>query len=191
MLIKRYDSPEVKKLQKLSNYPSQHASHGLTTKLVSTVEEIPADMKDSDFEDWLWSEKKCDNQQFIHFRDEAAFPTFENLPDEDNVDLDFFQTEDGISYRPWRHWAFLGEIISAEFLFGPRLLVKDRRGQQIPIAFYTSQVGRGHSLGAQTGVRCRCTLPKVTRLWILRKAYEASNFILGRHIHTSDTQYSQ
>lgn len=99
------------------------------------------------------------------FGDEAAFPTFENLPDEDNVDLDFFQTEDGISYRPWRHWAFLGEIISAEFLFGPRLLVKDRRGQQIPIAFYTSQVGRDHSLDAQTGVRCRCTLCRKSRVY--------------------------
>ncbi|KAF5714426.1 SET domain-containing protein [Fusarium mundagurra] len=97
MLIKRYDSPEVKKLQKLSNDPSQHASHGFTTKLVFTVEGAPADMKGNDFEDWLWSEKKCDNQQFIHFRDEAAIPAFENLPDEDNVDLDFFQTEDGFS----------------------------------------------------------------------------------------------
>ncbi|KAI3572520.1 hypothetical protein IWW34DRAFT_568705, partial [Fusarium oxysporum f. sp. albedinis] len=43
---------------------------------------------------------------------------------------------------PWRHWAFLGEIVNAESLFHLRLLVKDRRDQHIPIAFYTSQVGR-------------------------------------------------
>ncbi|KAJ0127251.1 hypothetical protein HZ326_29643 [Fusarium oxysporum f. sp. albedinis] len=59
-----------------------------------------------------------------------------------NIALDFFQTEDGFSYHPWRHWAFLGEIVNAESLFHLRLLVKDRRDQHIPIAFYTSQVGR-------------------------------------------------
>ncbi|RBR26233.1 uncharacterized protein FIESC28_01016 [Fusarium coffeatum] len=142
VLVEGYDSPEVEKLQKLSNDPSQHASHSLTTRLVSTIDEIPADMKDDDFEAWLWSEKNCKDQQFIHFRDEAAFPAFEDLPGEDDVDLDFFQTEDGFSYRPGRHWAFLGEITNAEFLFRLRLLVKDRRDQQIPVAFYTSQAGR-------------------------------------------------
>ncbi|KAM0198329.1 hypothetical protein ACHAQI_012377 [Fusarium lateritium] len=136
------DSPEVEKLQKLSDDPSQHASHGLTTRLVSTIEEIPTDKKGSDFEAWLWCEKKSNNQQLIHFRDETAFPAFEDLPDEDNVDLDYFQTEDGFSYHPWRHWAFLSEIVNAEFLFRQRLLVRDGSDQQIPIAFYTSQVGR-------------------------------------------------
>ncbi|KAJ0137249.1 NPC intracellular cholesterol transporter 1-related protein 1 [Fusarium oxysporum f. sp. albedinis] len=88
------------------------------------------------------------------------FLLLETCLDEDNVDL-----EDGFSYQSWRHWAFLDEIVSAEFLFRLRLSVKDRRDQQIPIAFYTSQVGRDHSRNAQTGIHCRCTLCRKSRCY--------------------------
>lgn len=49
-------------------------------------------MKDGDFKDWLWTENKYVNRQYVDFWDEAAFPVFENLPDKGNVDLDIFQT---------------------------------------------------------------------------------------------------
>lgn len=141
VIIEGHDSPVVKKLQKLSDDPSQHRSHGLTGKWASTTDDIPTDLEDVDFETWLWRVQKPHDSQILNFRNEAAFPAFEDLPGENDVNLDFYQSEDGFSYRPRRHWAFLGEIMNVDSLFRLRLLVKDKRDQQIPIAFYTSQVG--------------------------------------------------
>lgn len=45
-----------------------------------------------------------------------------------------------------KHWAFLGEITHIEAAWRVRLIVKDKTGLQLPIAFYTET--RGREIGA-------------------------------------------
>ncbi|KAI8710891.1 MYND-type zinc finger protein samB [Fusarium sp. LHS14.1] len=140
-ILEGHDSPDVEKLQQLSNDPSQHRSCGLSKKWTSVTEQIPKGLGVNDFEDWLWRQQKPHGSQFADLRCELTFPAFEHLPADNDVDLEFFQSADGFSYHPRKNWAFLGEIVDIEALFRLRLVVKDRHDQKIPVAFYTSDVG--------------------------------------------------
>lgn len=69
------------------------------------------------------------------------FPPFFNVPDENNIDTDYYHTEDGRYFQTKIHWCFIGEITddahSQLTYFRNRVLVKDLAGQNnIPIAFY-------------------------------------------------------
>jgi hypothetical protein len=46
-----------------------------------------------------------------------------------------------VSYRPRKHWCFLAEIIDVEKFLRLRLIVKDKSGRTVPIAFYTDDRG--------------------------------------------------
>lgn len=82
---------------------------------------------------------KC--QQYADFRNEEAFPTFYNLPGDNDIDLAFYRTVDGFSYMPQKHWCFLAEIVDVELFIRLRLIVRDKAGITIPVAFHTE--GRG------------------------------------------------
>lgn len=73
-------------------------------------------------------------------------PAFGELPSEHDLDLDYYETSNGYSYRPRRHWCFLGEISSIDDFMRIRLWVQDKAGVEIPVSFYTE--GRGYDIPA-------------------------------------------
>jgi hypothetical protein len=83
--------------------------------------------------------------QYADLLRETTFPSFNNLPKEDGVSLDFFETVDGVLYRPSRHWCFLGEIVDVKSFLSLVLRVKDKADRKITIAWYTA--GRDVELG--------------------------------------------
>ncbi|KAF5230685.1 hypothetical protein FANTH_13745 [Fusarium anthophilum] len=99
----------------------------------------------NEFEDWLWKrEKDCKLEEQGLFRNQATFPSFIQLPNETDVDDNFFKTRDGVNYQPQRHWCFLAEITDYLTLVRLQMEVKDVAGKRIPILFYTD--GRGSEI---------------------------------------------
>ena len=138
------DSPTVQKMQKLSRNPSQHMAYGFSSKWRTTRGEIPKDLDEAEFERWLWKEptETTETSQYANLRSETDFPSFEDLPGENDISLDFFDSTDGFSYRARKHWCFLAEIIEVEAFMRLRLIVKDKADHIVPIAFYTDDRGR-------------------------------------------------
>jgi len=82
-----------------------------------------------------------DDTKLANLRDHKIFPPFSHLPDEKDIDLEFYNTLDGFRYVPTKHWCFLAEITDVEHFIRVRLLVRDKAGRELPVAFYTD--GRG------------------------------------------------
>lgn len=65
-----------------------------------------------------------------------AFPIFMSCPTENDIDLQYYATEDGFYFRPSRHWCLLAEVVHVESFIRLRLHVRDRAGDEFPVAFY-------------------------------------------------------
>ena len=139
------DSIEVNEHGPLARDPSKHMLYGISMKWRTTVDEAPHGLEPSDFEDWLWKREKpkCPGQ-LADLRSHTTFPGFMDLPRENTVDLDFYESSDMSTYRPRRHWCFLGEIVDFGMLLRLELKIKDVDGKEIPLYFYTD--GRGSEL---------------------------------------------
>ncbi|KAL9127121.1 MAG: hypothetical protein Q9217_003947 [Psora testacea] len=136
------DSMEVIKHRTLARDPSKHELYGVSMKWRTTVDEAPRGLEPSDFEDWLWKrEKPKQPGQLADLRSHATFPGFIDLPDENDVDLDFYESSDMVTYRPRRHWCFLGEIVDFATLLRLQMEIKDVDGRKIPLYFYTDDRG--------------------------------------------------
>jgi hypothetical protein len=72
----------------------------------------------------------------VNLRDQPSFPTFGSCPDENELNLGYFGSEDGFLYRPRRHWCLLAEIIDIFLFFRLRLSVRDKAGREFPVHFY-------------------------------------------------------
>lgn len=139
------DSIEVIEHGTLARDPSKHELYGISMKWRTIVDEAPRGLEPSDFEDWLWKREKPKHPgQLADLRSHATFPGFMDLPDENNVDLDFYESSDMVTYRPRRHWCFLGEIVDFATLLRLQMEIKDVDGREIPLYFYTD--GRGNEL---------------------------------------------
>lgn len=139
------DSMEVIEHETLARDPSKHKLYGLSAKWRTTVDEAPRGLDPSDLEDWLWKRDKPKHPgQLADLRSHATFPGFIDLPDENVIDLDFYESSDMITYRPRRHWCFLGEIVDFLTLVRLQMEIKDVDGRKIPLYFYTD--GRGSEL---------------------------------------------
>ncbi|MCJ1269911.1 hypothetical protein MMC22_009804 [Lobaria immixta] len=139
------DSKEVMEHGTLARDPSKHRLSGISMKWKTTVDEAPRGLEPSDFEDWLWKrEKPKRSGQLADLRSHGTFPGFIDLPDENNVDLDFYESSDMATYRPRRHWCFLGEIVDFAMLVRLQMEIKDVDGRKIPLYFYTD--GRSNEL---------------------------------------------
>jgi hypothetical protein len=68
--------------------------------------------------------------------DARYFPTFDECPDENYPDVDFYSLKYGHLLVPTRHWCLLAEITDVEYFFRLRLWTKDRSGKEFPISFY-------------------------------------------------------
>lgn len=136
------DSLEVIEHGTLARDPSKHELYGISMKWETTVDEAPRGLEPSDFEDWLWKREMPKHPgQLADLRSDATFPGFMDLPDENDVDLDFYESSDMVTYRPRRHWCFLGEIVDFAMLLRLQMEIKDVDGRKIPLYFYTDSRG--------------------------------------------------
>ena len=144
MIIEGEDSPTVHKNKKLATDPTGYSSYGSSSQWSTSTTDIPSDLSAEDFELWLWREQKEKApgwRQYADLRDDAMFPSFRALPDENEVDPEFYDSEDGFTYRPRKHWCFLGEIVDVDEFLRLKLIVEDRGGKKIPVLFYTDTRG--------------------------------------------------
>lgn len=63
------------------------------------------------------------------------YPTFVGLPQDNDINLTFYNTVDGFNYMPRKHWCFLAEIIDIEQFIQVKLIVRDKAGATMPVAF--------------------------------------------------------
>jgi hypothetical protein len=139
------DSTQAIKHGALAQDPSKYELYGVSMKWKTKVDEAPQGLEPSDFEDWLWRrEKPKALGQLANLRSRATFPGFINLPDENDVDPEFYKRSNTGTYRPRRHWCFLGEIVDFATLLRLQMEIKDVDGTTIPLYFYTD--GRGSEL---------------------------------------------
>ena len=90
----------------------------------------------------------------VGLRDQRVFPVFDTCPGEGSIDFDYYSTEDGFIFRPTRHWCLLAEIAHTEYFIRLRLYVRDKSGQEFPIAFHLDkdekpgleQFQKGHTI---------------------------------------------
>ena len=133
------------------------------------MDEAPRGLELSDFEGWLWKREKpkCPGQ-LADLRSHATFPRFIGLPGDNDVDLDFYESSDMVTFRPRRHWCFFGEIIDFATLVRLEMEIKDVDGRKIPPYFYTD--GRGSELApsqVQRSTRSQFSTHNVTRLCLV------------------------
>ncbi|KAK7418595.1 hypothetical protein QQZ08_011179 [Neonectria magnoliae] len=136
------DNPIVLKAKAFAQDPSTYDIYGFSTAWKTSVDDIPHDLDATEFEDWLWRrEKRHEPGQPVDLRNRATFPSFMELPDENDVDEDFFKSNDGVNYKPRRHWCFLAEIVDYGALLRLQMTIKDVSGETLPLFFHTD--GRG------------------------------------------------
>ena len=137
------DSTEVIEYGPLARDPSKHQLYGMSMKWKTTVDEAPRHLEPSDFEDWLWKREKPKRPgQLADLRSSTIFPSFIELPSDNDFDLDFYDSGEMINHR--RHWCFLGEIVDYATLIRLQMEIKDVDNSKIPLYFYTD--GRGSEL---------------------------------------------
>lgn len=79
---------------------------------------------------------KLMDKMFADLRDDLLFPDFSNCPHENDIPLDFYTSTDGFMWMPKHHWCILAEITEVFYFLRLRLLVRDRSGSEVPVAFY-------------------------------------------------------
>ncbi|KAI6747647.1 hypothetical protein HG530_015755 [Fusarium avenaceum] len=142
LVLEGHDSLRVLKTQQVARNPSSHDTYGYSAAWKTAVDDVPQGLDPNEFEDWLWKrEKGIEPDQLGLFRNQATFPSFLQLPYETDIDDDFFESRDGVNYRPRRHWCFLAEIVDFASLGRLHMEVKDVKGKIILLSFYTDSRG--------------------------------------------------
>ncbi|KAL8356723.1 hypothetical protein RB601_001843 [Gaeumannomyces tritici] len=144
-IVEGDDSPTVRRMKDQARDPTRHPTYGHSSRWQTSTDDIPSSLSAEDFETWLWREEKeipQEQPQHAGLRDEATFPSFNELPEENDLDLEFYESTNGFSYSPRKHWCFLAEIIDIENFLRLRLIVKDGAGHDAVVAFYTPDRGR-------------------------------------------------
>ncbi|RYP41927.1 hypothetical protein DL767_000664 [Monosporascus sp. MG133] len=117
-------------------------SNAAETQTGTTVGRIPKASRGK-VADGLQVKDKFPKQQYANFRNEEIFPTFGGLPGENDVNLAFYDIVDGFILTPRKHWCFLAEIIDVGLFLRVRLIVRDKAGTTVPVAFHTEDRGTG------------------------------------------------
>lgn len=135
------DSKNVIKFGTLPQNPSQLQLYGMSMQWKTAVDDVPNAFESTELEDWLWKRGKSPSSGAqVGLHDRAIFPAFSGLPDNRDVDLNFYKTSD----QPHQHWCFLAEILNFDFLTRLHMEIRDVDGRKIPLFFYTD--GRGREL---------------------------------------------
>ncbi|KAF8804031.1 hypothetical protein BYT27DRAFT_7143713 [Phlegmacium glaucopus] len=72
----------------------------------------------------------------LNLRSQAHFPTFAELPEDDDLDLDYYDEERSGVFGPIKHWCLLAEIVEPIPYLRPMFTVKDKTGKQFLVAMY-------------------------------------------------------
>jgi len=103
-------------------------------KWKTKVNEAPHGLEPGDFEGWLWRRDKPNHSgQLADLRSRTTFPGFTDLPDENDIDPEFYERSSIGTYRPRRHWCFFGEIVDFASLLRLQMDIKDVDGTTIPL----------------------------------------------------------
>lgn len=133
------DSTVVAEYEVLAKDPSKHDLYGSSMAWRTALDEVPCGLEPGAFEDWLWKREKQQRPgQQVDLRNRTTFPGFVDLPDENVVDPDLYESS---TYRPRRHWCFLAEIVHFSMLFRLQMEIKDIDGRSLPLFFYTDSRG--------------------------------------------------
>lgn len=136
------DSMQAIKHGALAQDPSKYELYGISAKWKTKVDEAPQGLELSDFEDWLWRrEKPKALRQLANLRGRVTFPGFIDLPDENDIDPELYESSNAGPYRPRRHWCFLGEIVDFATFLRLQMEIKDIDGTTLPLYFYTDSRG--------------------------------------------------
>jgi hypothetical protein len=136
------DCEEVVQHGYLAHDPSKLELYGMSMKWKTAVDEVPSEHESGDYEDWLWKRDKPQHPgQPANIRNRATFPGFMDLPGENVVDLDFYESSD---MTPRRHWCLLAGIVNVTSLLRLQMEINDVDGKKVPLFFYTD--GRGNEL---------------------------------------------
>ncbi|KAF4337306.1 SET domain protein [Fusarium beomiforme] len=136
------DSVEVKNLERLAKDPALDSSYGEDNKWKTAIDDIPTDLDPVKFENWLWRYESPGDIQLANLRtDENHFPSFEDLPKDALLSHGWYRAKENGYWEPCKHWIFIGEVVNRDSLIHLRLVVQDRAGNELPIAFYTQHHG--------------------------------------------------
>ncbi|KAI1133982.1 hypothetical protein F5Y05DRAFT_248908 [Hypoxylon sp. FL0543] len=70
------------------------------------------------------------------FQNLEYFPAFHDCPYEGTLDSRYIERTSSTTGRNSKHWCLLGEIIQADTIIRPRLVVKDAQDIEFVVAFY-------------------------------------------------------
>lgn len=138
------DSESAMKYETIAKDPSTCDLFGTSMKWRTTLDEVPQGLEPSEFGDWLWKRKKEKSfipqqpGQLVDMRNHDIFPGFTDLPDENDFNHDFYETD---IRRPRHHWCFLGEIVEFIMLTRLQMEVKDIYGDSVELFFHTKCKG--------------------------------------------------
>ncbi|PVH91320.1 hypothetical protein DM02DRAFT_546061 [Periconia macrospinosa] len=141
-IMEGHDSQTVRKMEIYAKDPSEHYAYGYTEQWRTSMDDIPTELDTDAYEAWLWKVEQLHDGQYANLRSEVTFPSFVNLPGDNDISMEYLGSSDGFYYSPIKHWCFLGEIIDIEAVFRLRIIVKDKADHQIPIAFHTDERGQ-------------------------------------------------
>ncbi|KAI9844883.1 MAG: hypothetical protein M1837_005169 [Sclerophora amabilis] len=87
-------------------------------------------------------------------RNGRNFPDFTSIPDDNEIDLDYYSEINDFHFTPSRHWCLLAEITHVGYDFRLRLAVRDRSDTEFGIHFHLdndtgldlSRFKRGHTV---------------------------------------------
>jgi hypothetical protein len=82
--------------------------------------------------------KEADRCDEIGLGNHRSFPPFAYLPDENDIDDDYYhQVEESSSYSPSRYWVLAGQIVENRTAWiRPRVLLETRFGEQVLVNFH-------------------------------------------------------
>jgi hypothetical protein len=73
----------------------------------------------------------------------TLFLTLNELPHDDDIELNFHRTSAGYHFSPRRHWCLVAQIVRVETCLRLRLIVRNRNGVQFQITIHTEDWGLG------------------------------------------------
>jgi len=161
------DCRVVAKQGYLASDPTRFVLHGIVSPRPTKVSDIPTNLSDDDFEDWLWgpfllqqmalgvpleTELAPEISEGVHttnttnmanLRDQTIFPTWTGLPHEEGLDPSPYHAavDKGGVFTPMSHWCLLGKITSYFRLRRLEIYVEDLSGRTFHLIFRTDACG--------------------------------------------------
>ncbi|ELR04589.1 hypothetical protein GMDG_06871 [Pseudogymnoascus destructans 20631-21] len=175
------DGSQVLQYRALTQEPSKHELYGTTMKWKTAIDNIPVGLDSGDFDDWLWRRDKPKQLgQPVDLRNRTTFPGFNDLPDENDVDLEFYASSDGFTYRPHRHWLFLAEIVDFATKWTSKML-RARRFRSSSIQ--TTGAMNWHLHKFRKGTQLRFSTQSVTHSCFPNRESGSKSLRISRYFH--------